>query len=174
MKGKLCKVDMVCGGFPCQDVSKANYKGCGLDGKSSGLWSEMFEVVRELRPRFVLVENVAALANNGLSRVLWDLASSGYDAQWEVLPAYLFGAPQRRRRLFVIAYSDCKRKLCEIDLFQEIRRRARDSCRWPPEPNLSRVVHGLPERMDRERVLANSVIPRTIQIIGEALREFIN
>jgi DNA (cytosine-5)-methyltransferase 1 len=96
-------VDIIAGGFPCQDISLAG-KGAGIDGERSGLWREYVRAIRVVRPRGVLVENVAALANRGLDRVLGDLASCGYDAEWDCVPAGGFGAPHLRDRMFVIAY----------------------------------------------------------------------
>lgn len=98
-------VDVICGGFPCQDISLAGL-GAGLDGARSGLWSEFARLVGELRPKFVLVENVAALLGRGLDRVLRDLASFGYNAEWHCIPASAVGAPHKRDRLWIIAYSN--------------------------------------------------------------------
>ena len=99
------RVDLICGGFPCQDISDAG-KRVGIDGARSGLWTEFARIIRILRPRFVLVENSAALLYRGLGRVLGDLAASGYDAEWDVLPAGAFGAPHIRERAFLLAYSN--------------------------------------------------------------------
>ena len=88
-------VDVVSGGFPCQDISVAG-KGAGIDGERSGLWSEMARIIREVGPRIVYVENSPALVARGLGRVLGDLATMGYDARWGVLGALDVGAPQRR------------------------------------------------------------------------------
>lgn len=96
--------DLICGGFPCQDVSNAG-KRVGIDGERSGLWGEFSRIVRVLRPRYVLVENVAALLVRGLDRVLGDLAESGYDAEWDCIPAAAVGAPHLRWRVFLLAYS---------------------------------------------------------------------
>jgi DNA (cytosine-5)-methyltransferase 1 len=96
-------VDVICGGFPCQDISTAG-KGAGITGERSGLWSEYARLVGELRPRFVIVENVAALLGRGLDRVLGDLAALGFDAEWHCIPASAVGAPHRRDRLWVVAY----------------------------------------------------------------------
>ncbi len=97
-------VDVVCGGFPCQDISVAG-KGAGIkEGTRSGLWFEFQRCLRELRPRYVVVENVAALLARGLGIVLGDLAALGYDAEWDVLPAAAVGAPHRRDRLFILGY----------------------------------------------------------------------
>ena len=103
----LAHVDIMCGGFPCQDLSFAG-KGAGLAGARSGLWSEYVRIVREVRPRFVIVENVAALLGRGLGRVLGDLAESGYDAWWDCVPASACGAPHRRDRLFIVGYAQSK------------------------------------------------------------------
>lgn len=97
-------VDVICGGFPCQDISFAG-KGAGLAGERSGLWREYARLVRELRPAFVIVENVAALLGRGLGDVLGDLAALGYDAWWDCIPAAAVGAPHRRDRLWIVAYA---------------------------------------------------------------------
>jgi site-specific DNA-cytosine methylase len=98
-------VDLICGGFPCQDISNAG-KRVGITGERSGLWTEYARVVRELRPRLVLVENVAALLTRGFDVVLGDLAALGFDAEWTVLRASDVGAPHRRERLFVVAHAE--------------------------------------------------------------------
>lgn len=94
---------IIAGGFPCQDISAAG-KGAGLAGERSGLWRHFARIVRELRPRIVVVENVSALLGRGLGDVLGDLAESGYDAQWDCVPAVAIGAPHRRDRLFLVAW----------------------------------------------------------------------
>jgi DNA (cytosine-5)-methyltransferase 1 len=99
----LERVDVLCGGFPCQDISNAG-KGEGIDGKRSGLWAEYARLIRELRPRYAIVENVAALLGRGLGRVLGDLAACGYDAEWDCLPASAVGAAHQRDRLWLVAY----------------------------------------------------------------------
>lgn len=97
-------VDAVVGGFPCIDIS-TNGKRAGITGQHSGLWQEFIRIVRLLRPGIVVVENVAALLERGAGAVLGDLASSGYDAVWDVLPACAFGLPQGRERVFIVAYA---------------------------------------------------------------------
>jgi DNA (cytosine-5)-methyltransferase 1 len=96
-------VDIICGGFPCQDISAAGPR-VGIDGERSGLWSEYARLIGELRPRYVIVENVDDLAIRGLGRVLGDLASLGYDAEWHCIPAAAVGADHWRDRLWIIAY----------------------------------------------------------------------
>jgi len=101
-------VDLICGGFPCQDVSLAGARK-GLEGKRSTLWSEMFRLVCEVKPRWIVVENVPGLlsSDNGrfFGNILRDLASAGYDAEWGVLSAFGVGAPHLRRRVFLLANS---------------------------------------------------------------------
>ena len=109
--GDLDPVDLLCGGFPCQDLSAAG-RGAGIDGARSGLWSEFARIVRELRPRYVVVENVPALLTGKgkrwdrgpIGRVLGDLAEARYDAEWACLSAREFGAPHLRKRVWIVAY----------------------------------------------------------------------
>ena len=101
-------VDVICGGFPCQDISYAGL-GAGLDGERSGLFFEAIRLVRELRPRIVVLENVAALLTRGLDRVLGTLAEIGFDAEWHCIPAAAVGAPHIRDRVFVLAYATGQR-----------------------------------------------------------------
>lgn len=98
------RVDVVSGGFPCQDISVAG-KGAGISGERSGMWKHMARIVCEVRPRFVFVENSPALASRGLGVVLGDLAAMGYDAEWCVLGASDVGAPHRRKRIWILAES---------------------------------------------------------------------
>lgn len=108
---ELGSVDVICGGFPCQDLSFAG-KGAGIDGTRSGLWSEFARIVCEIRPSYVLVENVPALLTGRgkrwerapIGRVLGDLAEVGYDAEWACLSAREFGAPHLRKRVWIVAY----------------------------------------------------------------------
>ena len=95
-------VDLVCGGFPCQDLSVAG-KGAGLTGSRSGLWFEYLRVIEETRPRWVVIENVPALRSRGLDIVLGGLAALGYDAEWHCIPAAAVGAPHRRDRVWIVA-----------------------------------------------------------------------
>lgn len=107
----LAPVDLICGGFPCQDLSAAG-RGAGIDGARSGLWAEFARIVRELRPRYVVVENVPALLTGKgkrwkrgpIGRVLGDLAEARYDAEWACLSAREFGAPHLRKRVWIVAY----------------------------------------------------------------------
>lgn len=96
-------VDIVAGGFPCQDISAAG-KGAGLAGKRSGLWAEFARIIGEIQPQFAFIENSPLLRTRGLVTVLQDLAQMGYDARWCVLGAWHAGAPHKRDRMWILAY----------------------------------------------------------------------
>jgi DNA (cytosine-5)-methyltransferase 1 len=169
------RVDVICGGFPCQDISNAG-KRAGIDGDRSGLWFDYARIVRHLRPRIVVVENVSALLIRGIDRVLGDLAACGYDAEWECVPASILGAPHRRDRVFVVAYDasvdDSRRNqgngTAEAGrnedrglVFSEVPERPRYT-----EPDLDRVVGRFPRGVDRLRCLGNCVVPRVAEWVG--------
>jgi len=99
-------VDLICGGFPCQDISVAG-KGAGLAGERSGLWNDFARIIRTVRPRWVVIENVPALTARGLGTVLGDLAEIGFDAEWHCVPASAVGAPHRRERMWIVGYAQC-------------------------------------------------------------------
>ena len=97
-------VDVVSGGFPCQDISSAG-RGAGITGERSGMWKHMARIIGEVRPRYVLVENSPVLTSRGLGVVLGDLAALGYDAEWGVLGANTTGGQHQRERIWIVAYS---------------------------------------------------------------------
>lgn len=103
------RVDVICGGFPCQDISLAG-DGAGLAGKRSGLWSEFRRLIEAIRPSWALIENVSALRSRGLEVVLGQLAAIGYDAEWYCIPARAVGAPHRRDRVWIAAYPNLARR----------------------------------------------------------------
>ena len=133
--GTLEPVDLICGGFPCQDLSPAG-RGAGLDGARSGLWGEFARIVRELRPRYVVVENVPALLTGKgkrwdrapVGRVLGDLAEAGYDAEWACLSAREFGAPHLRKRVWLVAYPAWDAEAGPASTTGAERQRARQGC----------------------------------------------
>ena len=102
-----CRPEVIVGGFPCQDISNAG-KGKGIIGERSGLWSEMFRLIADVRPAWAIIENVSALRSKGLALVLQDLSSIGYCAEWHCIPASAVGAPHRRDRIWIVAYPMCK------------------------------------------------------------------
>jgi DNA (cytosine-5)-methyltransferase 1 len=192
-KHNLEHVDVLCGGFPCQDISNAG-KRAGIEGQRSGLWSEYARIIGELRPNFALIENVAALLGRGLVRVLCDLTALGYDAEWTVLSAADVGAPHLRERVWIVAYPSSsglskrimlggiqgeeksaeKRKttlLGGTSIFDSENnsaysagvRRYHSFGFWRIEPRVGRVAHGVPKRVDRLRGLGNAVVPQCVE-----------
>lgn len=179
-------VDVITGGFPCQDVSIAG-KQAGIDGGRSGLWSEMVRLACELRPHFIIVENVANLLSGPsekrggwFGRVLGDLASLRYDAEWHCIPASYLGAWHRRDRVWILAYTDekCGQQgiakgpiLGQRNLLQQP---ARSFARWPGRSHLpkSRICgryDGIPDVPHRIAALGNAVVPQIPELIGNAI-----
>lgn len=192
----LGPVDIICGGFPCQDVSGAGSRR-GIEGTRSGLWSEYRRLLGEIRPRFVVVENVTGLLIRGFHRVLGDLAALRYDAEWECLPASAFGAPHERDRVFLVAYP-CgfagERRLiphlgdglpgnAEWHPTQGIRsgsgwkrwlvQTCRALDRQKPNPWFSGVDDGLPAGLDSDRIrgLGNSIVPQVAEFLFRRIQE---
>ena len=190
-------VDVICGGFPCQDISTAGL-AAGIDGERSGLWREYFRLIGEIRPRFVIVENVAALLVQGIERVLGNLAEIGYDAEWECVPAAAVGAPHIRDRVWILAYPGQEHGGSEerVDeqgrcpsLFAERERREPAERRedrelialvpgvhpgvvadwWHAQSRMDRSVNGVPHCMERNCALGNAVVPQIPEIIGRAI-----
>lgn len=105
----LPPVDILCGGFPCQNISKSGKKE-GIHGEKSSLWFEMRRIISELRPPIIILENVAAITFRGLPKLLGDLAALRYDAEWCIISARDFGAPHLRERWFCVAYTNSNSK----------------------------------------------------------------
>tara|TARA_R110000824_G_scaffold8591_1_gene38888 strand:- start:179 stop:913 length:735 start_codon:yes stop_codon:yes gene_type:complete len=178
----LAPVDVICGGFPCQDISNAGKKA-GIEGERSGLWSEYARIIRELQPRYVIVENVAALLTRGIDTVLGDLAESGYNAEWDIISAAAVGAPHRRERLWIVAYPDSNGlEAGDYDkLLRESRLRvaalggSEDVHLWdgptPDRTSFCGTSDGVPRRVDRLRGLGNAVVPQVVEWIGRRIME---
>jgi DNA (cytosine-5)-methyltransferase 1 len=175
------RVDVICGGFPCQDISNAG-KRAGINGEQSGLWGEMFRVVCDLRPQFVIVENVAALLDRGMARVFGDLAQGGFDAEWSLLSACSMGAPHTRQRVFIVAYPNGDRlegrkreflkSKSESDWLSTIcDGSARRGWVELPHAVFCRSVDGISNRVDRTNSLGNAVVPQVAEWIGRRLIE---
>src|SRR3990167_1015541 len=175
------------GGFPCQDISIAG-KGAGIkDGTRSGLWSHFHRAISVLRPRYVVVENVSALLFRGMGRVLGDLSEVGYDAEWEVIPAYSVGAPHERMRTFIVAYPQSVghlRQQNETHLFRTSLSQP-DGCGFTktwgratvrgksgrvfhcPDGGIPGVAHGIPYWVDgRMKSIGNAIVPQIAEEIG--------
>jgi DNA (cytosine-5)-methyltransferase 1 len=166
------RVDVVSGGFPCQDISAAG-RGAGITGARSGLWGEMARIIREVRPRFVLVENSPMLTLRGLDVVLGDLAAMGFDAEWGVLGADDAGAPHERQRIWVVgsdaAGAQCKRR----GVSERVRTKHAVTCDtrwWSAEPDVDRVAHGVAARVDRLRCIGNGQVPAVAALAWSILR----
>ncbi len=173
------KVDVICGGFPCQNVSNAG-KREGIDGEQSSLWGEFDRVVRTLRPRIAVVENTTGLAVRGMQRVLGDLAGGGYDAEWDVLPASAFGAVHRRERIFILAYPagvGLEGRIMRPREGEETTAALDRRRHWPAvsEPfglrSADGIFGGMAGLRQRINALGNSVVPQVSQWIGERIIE---
>jgi DNA (cytosine-5)-methyltransferase 1 len=168
---ELEPVDLIAGGFPCQDVSHAG-KRAGIEGARSGLWREFSRLVCVLRPRFALVENTTGLLDRGIGRVLGDLAEIGYDAEWTVLSACQFGAPHPRERVFIVAYPTGERAGQLRRLERESQGETKREIYWQTdEPPCERVADGVPNRVERLTALGNAVVPQVAEWIGRRIME---
>lgn len=168
-------VSVVCGGFPCQDVSN-NGKREGISGRRSGLWSEYVRIIRAIKPRRVVIENVTGLFVRGFETVLRDLAESGYDAEWDVLRASRFGAPHRRERVFIIAYpvGDGLEGRVLSSVPEQLPRVGDSPYRVTvTEPIGIGTNHGIPNFVDRVESCGNAVFPPIGEWIGKRLIESI-
>jgi DNA (cytosine-5)-methyltransferase 1 len=166
----VAPVDLLTAGFPCTDISVAGQRA-GLDGAASGLWFEAARIVRELRPRFVLVENVPSLLVRGMGTVVGDLAASGYDTEWDCVPAAAIGAPHLRARVWLLAYpAGFGDRFPEGRVYAGWQGSLHDP-RWETEPDVGRVADGVPAQVDRLRVLGNSVVPAVSEWLGRRLME---
>ncbi len=174
-------IDVICGGFPCQDVSTAG-NGAGIDGARSGLWREYARLICEIRPFWVIVENVAALLNGGICRVLGDLAAVGYDAEWHCIRAARVGLHHSRDRVWIVAYpSESGRGLLQITFDNNTQSPWREADAHTPNlatwdrseicpPGIIRMADGIPGDMEpRFAALGNAVVPQIPEIIGRAI-----
>jgi DNA (cytosine-5)-methyltransferase 1 len=171
--------EVICGGFPCQDISFAG-RQAGIVGDRSGLWSEMFRLIRDVRPAWAIVENVSALRSKGLALVLQDISKIGYVAEWHCIPASAVGAPHQRDRIWLLAYPDQPRlegrlreglQECPSERSVGSRgpREGKLSDFWQSKPSVGRVANGVPRRMDRLRQLGNAVVPQIPELIGRVI-----
>lgn len=176
------RVDLICGGFPCQPTSRAGRRRGANDER--WLWPEYHRVLRLARPRLVLLENPPGLIDREIGTVLGDLADIGYDAEWECLPASAFGAEHIRERIFIFAYrvreglpirGDKAPQPTNARIFSERigftfgasnpGLECRGASRWSGD------VHGIPRRMDRVRAIGNSIVPQIAEWIGRRILE---
>ena len=192
------RVDVVSGGFPCQDISSAG-KGAGIDGEKSGLWGEMARIIRQVRPRYVFVENSPMLTSRGLHRVLGDLAEMGFDAEWGVLGADDVGANHIRKRVWInachpnrnskpagtingqaprmqsmvanAAGGRCKGGSTKSEHCEPGSKRPTFRRVWQAEPDVGRVSNGVAARVDRLKCLGNGQVPAVAATAFKLLSE---
>lgn len=177
-------VDVLCGGFPCQDISTAG-KGVGIvKGETrSGLFYEIIRLASVMRPRWIVLENVAALLIRGMDTVLRELAQIGYDAEWSCISASDVGAPHLRKRIWIVANAESIGLQGRGSLGQQESQAqtgprifGRESAGngasdWEIEPDVGRVAHGIPSRAHRLRCLGNAIVPQIAEWIGKRIIE---
>lgn len=182
----LEQIDLLCAGWPCQDISPAGKKS-GLEGPKSGLWKEVRRIAGDLQPRYLVLENSSALLTRGFGDVLGDLAALGYDVFWECIPAASVGAPisgRGRDRIFIVAFADSDRCLWSRlprepggELLASVA--GGDSAftgipspapnHWKDLPQVRRVSDGVPNRVDRIRCIGNAVVPQVAELVGRLI-----
>jgi len=177
-------VDVITGGFPCQDLSVAGHQK-GLDAERSGLWSEIARLTSELRPQYVIVENVTNLLSGPnekrgewFGRVLSDLAEIGYDAEWDCILPFHVGIPSIRDRVWLCAYP-AEKHVEKVVVPGRLSLKSRgmgaahlSGARWSVDQHrMGRGVDGVPDDVDRFEGVGNTVIPQIPEIIGNAILE---
>jgi DNA (cytosine-5)-methyltransferase 1 len=181
----IVRPDIICGGYPCQPFSLAG-KRCGEDDPRH-LWPWVRNAIGELRPRYAILENVRGHLSMGGASVLGDLAEIGYNAEWRLVSAAGVGAPHRRERIIIVAYPN-NSQLGDLNKHRnnkrsDVERRkvfvtnsasssnSRTNSNWLSEPDVGRVAHGIPSRVDRLRGLGNAVVPQVAEVIGRLVME---
>lgn len=179
-------VDVVCGGFPCQDISIAG-NGDGLDGERSGLWREMQRIIGEIRPKHALVENSPMLVVRGLDRVLGDFSEMGYDARWGLFSAADVGARHERQRCFILAdrkgvqnrahgnhengCEHCKPawQFRGNHLRQSQQQSRRNFPELTSEPRVCGTAHAVASHVDRLYTIGNGQVPAVVELAWKTL-----
>jgi len=174
-------VDVVSGGFPCQDISAAG-RGGGIEAERSGMWKEMARIIGEVRPRYAFVENSPMLTSRGLGTVLRDLASMGFDAEWGVLSAADVGANHQRERIWIVGHSNrlrlegnASRKQLRIQKKTISRLNGWDGS-WNslPKPYYIRSSDGMASRVDRLKAIGNGQVPLCAATAWNLLKDRLN
>lgn len=167
----LARPDVICGGFPCQDISLAagGTSRAGIEGERSGLWREFARLIAELGPRWIIAENSPALRVRGADRVLADMEALGYACWPGVVGAVHAGADHWRKRAWIVAY----RAVPGLEIVREGEAEelapAIGAAGWAAEPGVGRVAYGVPNRMDRIEAIGNAVVPAIPELIGRAI-----
>jgi len=175
-------VDLIAGGYPCQPFSVAGQRRGTNDARH--LWPYFRNAISRIRPRYALLENVPGHVTLGLPTVIGNLATLGYDAEWQIISAAAFGAPHLRERLFIVAYPEGKqgngRK--NGNVFNESAKSWLQGAfgrmggnerlpQWQNEPNVGRVANGVSNRVDRLKGLGNAVVPQIAEFMGYLIGE---
>lgn len=185
----LPKCDGIIGGFPCTDISTAKNNAEGINGSRSRLWFKQLDIIRIVRPRWAIVENVSALLVRGLGCVLGGLAEIGYDAEWQVFSSTMFGGHHRRLRLYIVAYPSGSRLQGVFqNCGQSIKADAKSSSQmaafrfaeslqddgriWPCSSRVRRVANGIANRTHRLITIGNGQDPRITKWIAQRIIEF--
>jgi len=164
-------VDIISGGFPCQNISLAASKNrTGVDGDKSGLWREMLRICDEIKPKYIIIENSHTIIKHGFEIILEEFAKIGYDAEWQTLCGFQFGIPQRRRRIYAIFYPTCiGNRMEEREIFtrwdKPIYPTWRDS-----EPKIYGVGDVIPNRVDKHSSLGNAAQPLILNYLFECIK----
>lgn len=176
-------VDIISGGFPCQDISIAG-KGVGITGERSGLWTEMYRIIREVRPGYAIIENSPMLLVRGFERVLFDLSEIGYHAEWQCLSGTDFGIQQGRERLYCIAYSrEINSERCmQESIFRKPYLSGQHTRIYPgwrtrrdiSSPRFIRKADDIPNGLDRIKCVGNAVQPVIAYYLFECIKKFNN
>ena len=173
--------DIICGGFPCTDLSVCSRTRKGIhDGKESSLWFEMWRIISELRSKIIILENVPGIFTMGIREVLGGLATIGYNAEWQIVSARKEGrAPQIRRRVFIVAYPQRTQTRAKdpiqagrVPFILSDTRKRRETTYWEKiqnPPGLCKLAYGIPNRMDRLRALGNAMVPQCSEWVGKQI-----
>lgn len=171
-------VDVICGGFPCQDLSSAGAQAGIGEETRSGLFREMLRLADAVCPKFIIFENVSRFlsgpkekAGEWFWQFLWALAEIGYDAEWHCIAAASIGAPHERDRIWIVAYPN-KAQLERGSISRRIYQKHTDfsNARWGKDkPGVERTFDGIPNQMDRVGALGNAVVPQIPELIGNAI-----
>lgn len=161
----LSPINVICGGFPCQDISSAG-KGAGLAGKRSGLWSHFARLISEIKPEYIVIENVSMLRRRGLETVLNDLNAMHYDAEWHCIPASGLGALHQRDRLWIIAWP---RRSPHIPLPLDIV----PGGQWKKPHRFPAILTGSAGAHWKDKIMAcgNAVVPQIPHLLGYAIQK---
>lgn len=171
-------VDIITAGFPCQPFSLAGKRQQENDERN--MWPDTIRIIREVRPRFILLENVPGLLSAGYcQRIFAEIAEAGYLFRWEIISAADVGAPHLRKRLWITGVlsntNNQRLERCSISKVENQGKRGQNAdlvrpTWWDTEPGLGRVAHGIPYRNDRLKAIGNAQVPR---VAAEAWRRFI-